>query len=380
MARTRRCDVINEEQVGTYHCINRCVRRAYLCGRDAVTRRSYNHRKQWLQDRLQKLAGLFAVDIMAFAVLSNHFHLVVRNRPDVTSEWTDQEVARRWIQIYPHRAVGDADSVPLAAARVDMLANQPTRIAELRRRLSSISWFMKCLAEPLARWANAEDSCAGRFWQGRFRCQALLDEGAVAACMTYVDLNPVRAGLAATPAQSRFTSASLRRQALRENSGFGPHPKSAGNARGRGSRVRQRTRAKAPQVVRREKTRADSWLSPIPLELKAQASSTDEHSASRASDRGCLDMQLADYLKLLDWAASLSRSSHSRSKLANAPRFLQRFGLEPAQWSELMRNFSRLFRLAAGNPASLALEAERRGCHWIQGLGTSRRIFGRSSA
>ena len=61
MSRPPRKEVFEEDVVGCYHCINRCVRRAYLCGDDPVTGKSFNHRKGWIRERLQQLAAAFAL-------------------------------------------------------------------------------------------------------------------------------------------------------------------------------------------------------------------------------------------------------------------------------------------------------------------------------
>jgi len=181
-----------------YHCVSRCVRRAYLCGEDVVTQRNFDHRRQWIQDRLGLLAECFAISVYAFAVMSNHLHAVLRVEPDRSKHWSDEEVLMRWARAMRHResnARGDTRELV-----------SPERIAQLRRRLSDLSWFMRCLNEPIARRANAEDAVTGRFWEGRFRCQLLLDERAVLAAMAYVDLNPVRAGFADTLEGSDHTS------------------------------------------------------------------------------------------------------------------------------------------------------------------------------
>jgi REP element-mobilizing transposase RayT len=195
---------------GFYHCISRCVRRAWLCGDDPLSGRNFDHRRGWVEQRLLDLAQSFAVELYAWAVMSNHTHVVLRVDPDVAATWTDIEVATRWTRL---ARTLDADPLPVHA-RTQALLQQPARLAIIRERLGNVSWFMRFLNECIARQANAEDDCTGRFWEGRFRCQALLDEQAVLACMAYVDLNPIRAGIAADLTDSNFTSIQRRLRAL----------------------------------------------------------------------------------------------------------------------------------------------------------------------
>ena len=128
MARARRRDVIDEDRIGAYHCINRCVRRAFLCGYDAASGKSYDHRKAWLQDRLRQLAGLFGIDVLAFAVLSNHFHAILRNRPDVVASWSDEEVARRWRAIFPAQYNDDGSAATPTPEQLQVITSDPKRL------------------------------------------------------------------------------------------------------------------------------------------------------------------------------------------------------------------------------------------------------------
>ena len=188
-----------------YHCISRCVRRAFLCGKDSHTGFDFEHRRQWIVDRIKLLCSVFSVDLCAYAVMSNHYHIVVRIDADATTHWPDEEVARRWLQIFRgpllmHRYLA---GVKLTSSENKCIADL---LATWRERLADLSWFMRCLNEPIARMANAEDHCTGRFWEGRFKSQALLDVRALLACMAYVDLNPIRAAMAKSPESSDFTS------------------------------------------------------------------------------------------------------------------------------------------------------------------------------
>jgi len=166
---TPRSQIVDPAVTLWYHCVSRCVRRAFLCGE------GFEHRKQWIEDRLKELAGFFAIDCAGFALMDNHLHVLLRLDPSRAASWSAEEVARRWLDLFPLRSlVGQA--LPVSETRVQQLAADAEVVAELRRRLGDLGWFMKCLKEPLARLANKEDGCTGAFWEGRFRSVAVLDE------------------------------------------------------------------------------------------------------------------------------------------------------------------------------------------------------------
>ena len=176
---------VQEGQEGIYHCFSRCVRRAFLCGFDTLTLRDFSHRKAWLVDRLRYLAAIFAIEVCAYAIMETHYHSILRTRPDIVALWSDGEVATRWLTLFPrHRDKYGTPSLP-TEQDISALADCPERIAQLRKRLCSLSWFMGRLNEFIARAANKEDKVKGRFWGSRFECQALLDDAATACawCM-----------------------------------------------------------------------------------------------------------------------------------------------------------------------------------------------------
>jgi hypothetical protein len=150
--------------------------------------------------------------------MSNHLHLVLRNRPNIAEQWSADEIALRWCRIFPPRHDATGENVEPNEHDRAMLTANSERLAELRERLANLSWFMRCLCEKIARTANHEDGSSGRFWAGRFKSVALLDEAAILACSVYVDLNPIRAGLATTPEGSVYTSGRDRIRSMLENS------------------------------------------------------------------------------------------------------------------------------------------------------------------
>ena len=188
-----------------YHCVSRCVRKAWLCGNDPATGRSYEHRRKKIESEMRRLSSIFFLDLAAYAVMSNHYHVVVHVNREEAYSVEPKAIVERWHQLFSGNTVSNKylEGEALESHEREQL---DTYVDLWRIRLHSISWFMRVLNEKTARQANKEDDCTGRFWEGRYKCQALLDEQAILSCMAYVDLNPIRAGMAATPEESDYTS------------------------------------------------------------------------------------------------------------------------------------------------------------------------------
>ena len=187
-----------------FHCMARCVRRAFLCGKDKFSGKNYEHRRQWIVDRLKELANIFALEICAYAVMSNHYHVVLHINRGKVKNWDAREILHRWTQLFAGPYLVKCYLARDVLSKAELLRVEEYA-SEYRSRLMDISWYMRCLNEHLARLANKEDNCKVRFWEGRYKSQALLDEAALLTCMAYVDLNPVWANTA-TLETSEYTS------------------------------------------------------------------------------------------------------------------------------------------------------------------------------
>jgi len=324
---TARHHLVDPASPGFYHCISRCVRRAWLCGVDAYSGQSFEHRRGWVEERLLELADIFAVGLFAYAVMSNHVHVVLRIDPVAAQHWSDEEVATRWVRLFPARTDGAIDPERCLLKEQTLLGN-PDRLAECRQRLGSLAWFMRSLNEPIARRANREDACTGRFWEGRYHCQALLDEAAVLACMSYVDLNPIRAGIAEDLPTSDHTGAQRRIESL--------------------------------------KTDADRAAQPL-------------QSINPSAPAHTLSLTTAAYLELIDWTARLVHPGKHGVIDATVPPILAHLGLRDAHWKAQVLGIESRYWRAIGTAQALIDKAAAMGQCWLKGVGSARLLDARAA-
>lgn len=281
-----------------YHVVSRCVRRTFLCGVDSHTGKSYEHRRQWIEERIRLLSSLFAIDLCAYAVMSNHYHLVVKLCPEQTQAWTDREVLERWTSLFKgpplvqrYRAGDKLDDAAVAFVK---------RMIEVyRNRLADLGWFMKCLNESIARDANREDNCTGHFWESRFKSQALTTERALLSCMAYVDLNPIRAGMAKTPEDSDHTS------------------------------VQERLAPRFDLAEAVQDQKKQQFLNEFRLPLKPLL--YFEGAVRNEPQLGIL-FSLKDYLELVDFTGRCIRPGKRGSIPKHCPPILERLDLTEADW------------------------------------------------
>ncbi|TBR41385.1 transposase [Marinomonas agarivorans] len=295
-----------------YHCVSRCVRRAFLCGEDDLTGKNFEHRRGWIEDRLLFLASVFSIDVCAYAIMSNHLHVVLHINQSQALNWSMEEVLERWHRIHQGTVFTqqfiNGETLPKHA-----MAFVKASAETYRQRLMDISWFMRELNEPIARMANQEDECTGRFWEGRFKSQALLNESALIACMAYVDLNPLRACLinkeATTPENSDYTSIKKR-------------------------------------VIHAKKYQTQ------PANLLPFLGYEKEETKEQQSISG-LPFRLTDYLELVDVTGRVIQEEKRGSIDLTLTPILQRIGLTSSQWLMITTQFEEQFHTAIGSEEDL---------------------------
>ena len=317
-----------------YHVVARCVRRAWLWGFDEYAGKDYSHRKAWVLERLKVLSAVFAIDLCAYAVMSNHYHLVLYVDRTRGQRLSREEIVERWASVFGLPTLIQRWQQGVASEAERMMAEQ--MIERWRQRLTDVSWYMRCLNEYLARRANAEDECTGRFWEGRFKTQALLDEAGLLTAMAYVDLNPVRAGIAAAPEDSEFTSIFARIQQLRRSASMAMH----------------------------------SATEPCSTDVELLA-----FRDTVAPGHPAIPMTLPEYLQLVDWTGRAVRVDKRGSIDEQAPPIFRRLNIEPDAWRRAMAPAGNVFGRALGRLDSLRLHANSLGQSWVKGLQQAQRLY-----
>jgi len=347
-----------------YHCISRCVRRAYLCGEDPVSGQNFDHRKPWVVDRIKQLAKYFAIDVCAYAVMSNHYHLVLYVNESQASDWSENDVIERWTALFPRNAA-IVETLRKNAKSKKAQKHLQQQVEQWRERLLDISWFMRCLNETIARRANAEDECKGRFWEGRFKSQALLDEKALVTCMAYVDLNPIRAGVSDSLDSSDFTS--IQERLINQ----------AKKAKKRSYRQhRLLTRRGAKHLLGRQSPKKRSALSAF--------------SDVANQDTQALPFTQQAYFELLESSTKALTLTDANSQkaihvLEEKQSLLQSLKIPPANWVKNLLHFHRHYGTAVGSEMSL-LEFHnsriksgvefKHPQKWIRGLQSAKLLYG----
>ncbi len=274
------------------------------------------NRQEWIELRLEELASIFAIAVGGFSIMDNHLHVLVRLDPDIAAGWTDDEVVRRWGRLFPPR---DKSRQPLPVTRtwVEWRLKDIAWVATARSRLQSLSWFMKCLKEPLARLANRQDQTSGAFFESRFKSVAILDDESLLATCTYIDLNPVAAGIAVVPEASPHTSITTRTD----------HAK----AQGRASDLKQAELGSVAGSNSSPGLEESIWLCPI--EDRRQLDSSREGMLQGFS--------LGNYLLLVDYTGRLFREGKTVIS-AELTGILNRLGTTAEAWQ------ARLEKLKSG--------------------------------
>ena len=309
-----------------YHVINRCVRRSYLCGDDDVSGKNFDHRRQWLVDRFTSLSDVFSINIAAYAVMSNHYHLVLQVDKVVADTWSMDEDIDRWYRLFNGHLLVDRylSENEISPAHFDAVE----KLVELwRARLYDISWYMKCLNEHIARQANKEDKCTGRFWEGRFKSQALLDDIALLSCMAYVDLNPIRAGIAPNLSESNFTS--IQKRIAQYKSHQKHHANNNPDISG----------AEQPNTL-------------LPF------ASTDNTKAIPFSYR--------DYFELVEWSGRHVDPNKSSYINGDEPKILTTLGIDEEDFITAVKHFRRQYGSFAGTNEHLRDFAHTHGKSWCK--------------
>lgn len=323
MAHPRKTQV-SLDATPSYHVVSRCVRRTFLFG--TFENKDFGHRRQLIVERLTELAQVFCIAVSAFAIMSNHYHLVIRIQRQQALNLDIFDVISRWNSLFrlPILIERFYNKSPMSDAELTVVHNT---IEMWRDRLYDLSWFMRCLNEHIARIANAEDQCTGRFWEGRFKSQALLDEKAELQAMAYVDLNPIRADMASSPEESDYTSIQLR----------------------------------------------TSKSSNSPMKNLLRPFAGDSHKDNDPND---IPYNLIEYIQLVEWSGRQIHPNKRGFITDSLPPIFTRLNMEHRVWLRNCQNLETIYHRVIGSAADMQAFCTRLQQKWLLGMPAAREAFG----
>jgi REP element-mobilizing transposase RayT len=351
--------MINPNQISIVHAVAKTVRNLFLLGDGLTNDDVYAHRRDWVFSIMEFQASLMALDVLDFAIMSNHLHFVLRTRPDIVKLLDNKEVARRWLTLCPRskkKSVVDGQVIyeprPPRDCDINELSRDKDRIKKLREQLSSVSWWMRLLCQKVAQRANFQDGLSlGHFFKGRFHSTLINDESHLLACSVYVDLNAIKAAMSETLDGYKYTSASVRIQQIRlrhqasllaqqEEPADKPpsdtKPSDTGGPPGTGESPKQKIRSRRAE-----------FLSPIRIQTQAHVPELHK-DGFRCSDKGFLDMTETQYIDLLQWCVRNKITKKGQEKPSVLPECLTKRGIDAELWMCQIRDFEGMYRYEAG--------------------------------
>jgi len=320
--------IVDNQTAGFYHCTNRCVRRTFLCGVDEQTGHNYSHRKDWLEERMLTLCDIFSIELYAYAVMDNHYHIVLHLDPLKPQNWSKEEVAERWLCAYSGKVVEPKFAKQRELKKQAIIADKE-KIELYRKRLGSLSWFMSRLNEPLAKQSNKEENCTGSFWEGRYSAQALLDEAAVFSCMAYVDLNPVRAKITDKLEDSNNTSIKKRLDEIKHTESINVQAK---------------------------------------LDLSIAAISNQLGSKK-------LPISLKSYIELVEWTGQNIIHPNKSAMPKNISSCLKQLNLQQNHWLKQLENFDQHYCHVIGSIELIKEKAKQLKKRCLKGMSAARSLY-----
>jgi REP element-mobilizing transposase RayT len=305
---TARRKIVTPDIPSAYFITCRCNYAAELFGETTP------YRKGWVEDEIFRLINIMAIDLFAHSVLSNHYHILIKIRPDIVKRWSAEEVAKRYFALCPSsrkkRPKGVKKSDPPTQKEINWFVFASGKLKRARKRLSCVSFFMQRLNHRISCLVHADEGVKGRLWESRFHSRRVVDAVSFLRMMIYIDINLLRAGMVRKLEDSRHTSI---------------------------------------------RYRIEKFLNRCPPEHETRA-------ALLANLQG---VSMGDYLKLVDVSARRI-TPHKYSVPESEPSIEDRLGISGEQWERFVVADSLQFRgTVIGTEESMAAEAKRRGLKWI---------------